>query len=64
MTVGATVWAVIGAAWVTWLVATTLVRPLPGLARVLHAFVGSWAGRALSLAAWGGAGWHIFCQRP
>lgn len=64
MTVGAAVWAVIGSAWVLWLLLTAVVRPLPGMPRVLHGFVGSWAGRALSLAAWGGAGWHLFCQRP
>lgn len=64
MTLGAVVWAVIGAAWVLWLVASAVVHPLPGALRVLHGFVGSWFGRAISLAAWGGAGWHLFCQRP
>ncbi len=64
MTAGAVVWAVIGAAWALWLLASSTVGPLPGPLRVVRALVGSWAGRALCLAAWGGAGWHLFCQRP
>ena len=64
MTTGAVVWAVIGGAWVLWLVVTTLVRPLPSAASVVRAFVCSWAGRCIALAAWGEAGWHLFCQRP
>jgi uncharacterized membrane protein YeaQ/YmgE (transglycosylase-associated protein family) len=64
MTIGDIVWAVIGAAWVLWLLATAVVRPLPGFLRVVRGFVGSWAGRAIALAAWAGAGWHLFCQRP
>lgn len=64
MTTGAVVWAAIGAAWVGWLAVTTLVRRLPGPLGVLQALVGSWLGRAVALAAWGGAGWHLFCQRP
>lgn len=64
MTLGAVVWAVIGAAWVAWVVVTLVVRPLPGIVRVARGFCSSWAGRAVALAAWGGAGWHLFCQRP
>jgi hypothetical protein len=64
VTVGAVVWAVIGGAWAVWLVVTAAVRPLPSVLRVVRAFCGSWAGRAIALAAWGGAGWHLFCQRP
>lgn len=64
MTVGAAVWAVIGAGWVVWLVATQLVRPLPGVDSVVHAFLGSWLGRAIAIAAWAEAGWHLFGQRP
>jgi hypothetical protein len=64
MSLGAVVWVVIGAGWALLLLVTTVVRPLPGVLRVLHGCVGSWAGRFVSLAAWGEAGWHIFCQRP
>ncbi|HVC14426.1 MAG TPA: hypothetical protein VND62_06160 [Acidimicrobiales bacterium] len=64
MTVGAAVWAGIGAAWLVWLVASRLVRPLPGIDAVVKAFLGSWLGRVLALAAWAEAGWHLFGQRP
>jgi hypothetical protein len=64
MSMGAVVWSVIGGAWALWIAVTAVVRPLPNLASVVRAFLGSWAGRALALAAWGGAGWHLFCQRP
>jgi len=64
MTVGGLVWAVIGAGWVVWLVVTRLVRPLPGIDSVAHAFLGSWIGRVIALAAWAEAGWHLFGQRP
>ncbi len=64
MTAGAAVWVVIGAAWVLWLLATRLVRPLPGIESVVHTFLGSWAGRLAALAAWAEAGWHLFGQRP
>jgi hypothetical protein len=61
---GAIVWVVIGTAWVAWLVATAVVGPLPGFLRLLRSLASSWAGRAIAIAAWGGAGWHLFCQRP
>ena len=64
MTVGAIVWAVIGAGWVGWLVVTQLVRRLPGIESVVHAFLGSWLGRLIALGAWAEAGWHLFGQRP
>jgi hypothetical protein len=64
VTVGAVVWAVIGACWVVWLAATTAVSRLPGIERVVRAFLGAWGGRAVALAAWSYAGWHLFCQRP
>jgi hypothetical protein len=64
MTVGGIVWAVIGGAWAVWLVVTVVVPRLPTIAQVVRAFLGSWLGRFLALAAWGGAGWHLFCQRP
>lgn len=64
MTVGAIVWAGIGAAWTIWLLVTALVRPLPSAVAVVRAFLGSWAGRCIALAVWGEAGWHLFSQRP
>lgn len=64
MTLGAAVWAAIGGAWVLVIAATSLVRSAPGPARLVRAFLGSWAGRAVALAAWAEAGWHVFCQRP
>jgi hypothetical protein len=64
MTIGAVVWAVIGSGWVVWILVTRLVRPLPGVDAVVHAFLGSWLGRFIALAAWAEAGWHLFGQRP
>lgn len=64
MSVGDIVWSVIAAAWVLAAVGTSLVREAPGPARVVRAFLGSWAGRAVALGAWAEAGWHLFCQRP
>lgn len=64
--VGAVVWAVLAGLVVLWLAITTVAGPrrLPGLVDVVRFFLRSWLGRALALAAWGGAGWHLFCQRP
>ena len=64
MTTGAVVWAVLGGAWVVWLLAAAAVPVLPGPLRVARGLVGSWPGRAISLAAWAEIGWHVFCQRP
>lgn len=64
MTAGGVVWVAIGAAWSVWLVVTRLVRPLPGVESVVRAFLGSWLGRMVALAAWAEAGWHLFGQRP
>lgn len=64
MTVGAIVWVAIGASWVVWFVVTRIVTPLPGIETVVHAFLGSWLGRMIALAAWAEAGWHLFGQRP
>lgn len=63
---GAVVWAVIATAVVVWFVVTALSRSrhLPNLADVLRWFLQCWLGRLLILAAWAGAGWHVFCQRP
>jgi hypothetical protein len=64
--VGGVVWAVVAAAVVGWLVLTQLAGPrrLPGVADVVRWFLRCWLGRLLLLAAWAGAGWHVFCQRP
>ncbi len=64
MTPGAVVWTAIGGAWLAWLAVTRTVRPLPGIASVVRAFLGSWLGRIVALAAWAEAGWHLFGQRP
>lgn len=64
MTAGTAVWAMIAAAWVAWLVVTRVLRPLPGIERVVRAFLGSWLGRGIAIAAWAEAGWHLFGQRP
>ena len=64
MSVGDVVWAVIGAAWVVWLALTAARPALAGIVRLVRALVGSWLGRFVALAAWGGAGWHLFCQHP
>lgn len=63
---GAVVWAALAAALVAWLVVTQVAGPgrLPGITGVLGWWLRSWPGRALMLAAWAGAGWHLFCQRP
>ena len=63
--VGGVVWAVIAGALVLWLAVTTVAGSrLPGIVDVVRWFLRSWLGRALALAAWAGAGWHVFCQRP
>jgi hypothetical protein len=64
--VGAIVWLALAGALATWYVLTTAVGPgrLPGVVDVGRWFLGGWLGRFLLLAAWAGAGWHVFCQRP
>lgn len=64
MTVGTVVWAVIGGAWLAWLLVSAAVGGVPSVVGVIRAFLASWTGRCIALAAWGGAGWHLFCQRP
>ena len=63
---GDLVWAVLAAAVAAWLVVTALAGPerLPGVADVVRWLCSCWLGRLLALAAWAGAGWHLFCQRP
>jgi hypothetical protein len=64
MSAGAIVWLVIGSAWVLWLALSSWRRELPGPVALIRWFAQSWLGRGLALCAWGGAGWHLFCQRP
>jgi hypothetical protein len=66
LVVGAVVWAVIATAVVAWVIATAVVGSgrLPGLVDVVRWFLSCWLGRFLLIAAWAGAGWHLFCQRP
>jgi len=61
---GAVVWVVLGAAALLWGTVSSVGRELPGPIAALRWFARSWLGRALALCAWGGAGWHLFCQRP
>jgi hypothetical protein len=64
--VGAAVWAVLAGAFLLWLAVTFIAGPrrLPGIVDVVRWFLQCWLGRSLALAAWAGAGWHLFCQRP
>jgi hypothetical protein len=64
--VGAAVWIVLASTLVAWLLVTTLAgsHRLPSLAAVVRWFLQCWLGRMLLFAAWAGAGWHLFCQRP
>lgn len=64
MSIGAIVWTIIGAAWVVWLVWSTLWARAPSIGRLVRSLLGSWLGRFVALAAWAGAGWHLFCQHP
>jgi hypothetical protein len=62
---GTVVWLVLAGGVVGWaavlaLTSWTRVGPRP----VLRWLLGSWASRLVLLAAWGAAGWHVFCQRP
>jgi hypothetical protein len=63
---GEGVWIVIGGALLAWLAVTLLAGPrrLPGVVDVVRWFLQCWLGRALALAGWAAAGWHLFCQRP
>jgi hypothetical protein len=62
---GAIVWLALAAGAVAWLVAVMLsAGRLVGPRQVGRWLLGSWLSRGIILAAWGAAGWHIFCQRP
>ena len=62
---GAMVWLALAALTVGWL---ALLAAAPGALigprRLVRWLLGSWLSRGLIIAAWGAAGWHIFCQRP
>jgi hypothetical protein len=64
VTTGGAVWLAIGVATALWGVLSAWRRDLPGPLAVPRFFAQSWLGRAVALCAWGGAGWHLFCQRP
>lgn len=64
MSTGDVVWAVIGGSWAVWTATTAAVPGLPSLLALVRGLLSSWTGRAICLAAWAGAGWHLFCQRP
>jgi hypothetical protein len=62
---GAVVWLVLAGGVVSWsavLALTSWARV--GLRPVARWLLGSWLPRLVLLAAWGAAGWHVFCQRP
>ncbi len=61
---GGVVWIVLGAALVGWGTFSAMRPGLPGPIALIRWFTQSWLGRVLALCAWGGAGWHVFCQRP
>jgi hypothetical protein len=62
---GATVWLAIAVYSLAWLTVLALVRGArPGPRSVVRWFLASWLPRLAIVAAWGAAGWHVFCQRP
>jgi hypothetical protein len=62
---GTVVWLALAGSVVVWLGVVALADGrLVGPRRVVRWLLGSWLSRAMILAAWGAAGWHIFCQRP
>ena len=64
---GAVVWSVIAGVGVVWLAVLALRSgsgALLGPRRVARWLFGSWLSRGIIIAAWGAAGWHMFCQRP
>ena len=64
---GAVVWSVIAGVGIVWLAALALRYGSParlGPRRLARWLLGSWLSRGMIIAAWGAAGWHIFCHRP
>jgi hypothetical protein len=66
MTPGAAVWLVIGVLALVLGIVTTTVPSVRAASpqRVLGRFLACWAGRAVLLALWAEAGFHLLCQRP
>jgi hypothetical protein len=65
ITPGAVVWLALAGSALVWLGVLALsAGRLVGPRRVMRWLLNSWLSRALILAAWAAAGWHIFCQRP
>ena len=63
--IGTVVWVALAGGVVVWLAVLALsAGRLVGPRRVVRWLLGSWLSRGMILAAWGAAGWHIFCQRP
>jgi hypothetical protein len=62
---GTVVWLALAGSAVVWLAAVALsAGRLVGPRQVVRWFLASWLSRGVILAAWGIAGWHVFCQRP
>ena len=62
---GAVVWLALAGLAVAWLVVLALLPgALLGPRRLVRWLLGSWLSRGIVIAAWGAAGWHVFCQRP
>jgi hypothetical protein len=62
---GAVVWLVLAGGFVGWLAVLALTSwARVGVRAVVRWLLGSWLPRLALLAAWGAAGWHVFCQRP
>jgi hypothetical protein len=62
---GAVVWLALAATAVVWLGLLALSGGrLTSPRKVVRWFLASWLPRGMLLAAWGVAGWHVFCQRP
>jgi len=62
---GTVVWVALAAGVVVWLGVLALsAGRFVGPRGVMRWLLGSWLSRGIVLAAWGAAGWHVFCQRP
>jgi hypothetical protein len=61
---GAIVWLTLAVCTLAWLAVATFTSARVDARRLVRWLVASWLPRFVMLAAWGAAGWHIFCQRP